>query len=64
VGLSSRTIGSNTLIAVRIHVVYISNVRLVSSNDVDCAVFRIDRRDRSYWCDTRRIRIEGHGVQL
>ena len=37
----------NTLVAVRIHVVYISNVRLVSSSDVDCAIFCIDRWDRT-----------------
>ena len=47
-------IGPNTSIAVRIH-----NVEyLVSSSNVDYAIFCIDRGDRSCRWDTRRNRIE------
>ena len=53
-------IGPNTLIAVRIH-----NVEyLVSSSNVDYAIFCIDRRDRSCRCDIRRNRKGGHGVNV
>ena len=53
----------NTLIAVGIYTVVVRNKRLVSSSDVDRAIFCVDRWDHTSRTDSRRHKLGGsHGA--